>query len=129
MRIPITAFFFCIFSVLYIGLSLYVVRTRRKNRIPLGDGNHPPLIKAMSTHSNFSQYIPLGLLGILMGELQGIPSSILFGVGFSLLLGRMFHGIGIMIAKTGPNKPRVLGMILTFIPLLTLAVANILLLK
>jgi uncharacterized membrane protein YecN with MAPEG domain len=125
MSLPITTGFVLIFTLIYVALSLIVVRTRRKNKISLGDGNHPQMIKIISTHSNFSQYVPLGLIGILLGELQGVSSKVLIGLGIALLLGRIFHAIGIVLSKPGPNLARVWGMVLTFFPLLLLAIASL----
>jgi len=125
MLLPITTSFFGLFVPVYVALSLRVVRTRRKNRVSLGDGQVPELVKIISTHNNFSQYIPLGLLGIALGELQYVSSAVLVCVGVALLCGRVFHAIGILKAKSGPNLPRVLGMMLTFVPLTVLALVNV----
>lgn len=109
-----------LFVPTYVLLSLKVIRTRRKNRVPLGDGGNAELLKWISTHNNFSQYIPLALACMAVAEIQGAPSRALIGVGTALLIGRLSHMIGIVKAKPGPNKARVLGMILTFGPLLLL---------
>lgn len=123
MYLPITSLFIGIFVPLYVLLSLRVVRTRRKNRIPLGDGGHPDLIKIISTHNNFSQYIPLALVCMGFAEIQGVNAFVLLGAGSALVVGRVSHAVGIIVAKPGANIPRVLGMVLTFTPLLFLALA------
>lgn len=112
--LPITSILSAFFTLFYIGLSLRVVRVRRKNRIPLGDGQNPDLMKAISIHSNFSQYIPFALFLILLQELQNGSQPWLLSLGIALFVGRVCHIIGIVYAKTGPNIYRVVGMVMTF---------------
>jgi uncharacterized membrane protein YecN with MAPEG domain len=123
ISLPITSVFATFFTVFYVGLSVRVVRVRRKNRISLGDGGHDGLLKAISTHSNFSQYIPLALFLMALHELQWGSHPFLIGAGLLLIIGRISHIIGIVFAKKGPNLYRVIGMMTTFTTLIFLAVS------
>lgn len=86
--IPIYA---ALLALLFLVLSKRVIDTRRKARVPVGDGGNPELTRAIAVHNNFSQYVPLSLLLLAFMELQGAHVVLLHILCIMLLLGRLIH--------------------------------------
>lgn len=119
----ITPIFAGLLTLLYIYLSTNVIGFRRTNRIGLGDGGDPHLLRLMRVHSNCAEYAPLGVLLILMLELQNAPVWLLLGVGLMLLAGRCIHAFGVGGAQE-TRGARTLGMALTLTALGVSGLAN-----
>ena len=116
-------------AALYVGLNIlillvlgYLVMSgRRKHKIVLGSGGNAEFERAVRAHANAAEYIPAGLVGIVMAALldPAAPLWLLHGAGISLTLGRILHGVGL---HTGAlNAGRMLGMMLTWASYLLLA--------
>lgn len=118
----ISALYVALSALLIIWLSFYVVKIRRKHRISVGDGGNTELLTAMAAQSNAVEYIPIALLLLVTLEYNGgsIWLVHLFGVG--LLVGRLIHARYLLIEKL---KGRVLGMQITVLVIIALAVLNI----
>lgn len=104
-------------AVLLVVLSIRIILLRRKFRVGLGDKNEPSLKKAVRAQGNFSEYVPLALLLLVVLELSGSAAFYLHLAGASLLLGRIIHAWGL----SQPNENliwRQCGMLLTFLSLL-----------
>ena len=54
----------------YVFLSIRVIGLRRSTRTSLGNGGHVSLEQAIRVHGNFSEYVPLALVLMLLAELQ-----------------------------------------------------------
>jgi uncharacterized membrane protein YecN with MAPEG domain len=96
-------------------LAILVIAGRRKHNIVLGDGGNQDFSRAVRAHANAAEYIPAGLVGLLILALMdpATPLWLLHGAGISLTLGRVLHGAGL---HSGPlNAGRRLGMLLTFV--------------
>lgn len=100
-------------AILLVVLSALVVAARVRARVSLGDGGDPALEKTVRAQGNFVEYAPLGLLLILLAELQGAPAPVLHGLGLALLAGRVLHAWGIT-RRNESNPGRWLGTVLTF---------------
>jgi len=97
----------------FVGLSFLTLRLRRQNKIALGDGGNPQLLRAIRVHSNFAEYVPIALILIYMTESIGAPIYLIHFLGISLLIGRLSHAWG--VSKENEDfKFRVFGMIATF---------------
>jgi uncharacterized membrane protein YecN with MAPEG domain len=120
----VTSIFASLLTIIYIRLAFNVISLRRKNKIPLGNGGFSDLEKAIRTHGNFSEYVPIAL--ILMGclELNGAPWWLVTLYGITLSMGRLFHAIGI---KQEPEsfENRIRGMKFTFSTLIALIATNL----
>ncbi|MBA4351270.1 MAG: hypothetical protein C0427_08485 [Rhodobacter sp.] len=117
MTLAITGSYAAALTALYLLLSLRVIAVRRSQRINLGDGNDPDMLRRMRAHGNFAEYVPLGLLLLLIAEQQGTAALWLHLTGLLLLAGRLAHGLNFtyalksMLLRTG-------GMALTFASLI-----------
>lgn len=99
-------------TLLFLALSARVIFYRRENRISVGDKGDRQLIKRMRAQGNCAEYAPMGVLLLLLAELQGTPGWVLHLFGLTLLSGRVLHAVGY---SPSPQKPglRVAGMALT----------------
>ena len=82
-------------ALLYIVLTVQVIRGRYRTRTSLGSGGDPALERAIRAHANFAEYVPLTLILLLTLELQGARPWIVHLLGLMLLIGRASHAFGI----------------------------------
>lgn len=116
----ITPVYAALITLIYFTLSWRVISYRRANLLSLGDSGDKNLLKRMRTQANCAEYAPLGLVLILLVELQGAPGIAVHGLGLLLLAGRIIHPLGFAVT---PQKIilRQIGMALTFACLLLAA--------
>ena len=98
-------------------LSWGVVGQRRRLRVSFGDGGHVALTAAGRAFGNAAEYIPAGLIALLLLALTGATPLTLNILGATLLVGRVIHAGGLLMQK-GPSLGRILGMMLTYAVLL-----------
>jgi uncharacterized membrane protein YecN with MAPEG domain len=119
----ITSIYASLAVLLIMRLTLSVIKLRRKNRISVGDGGNEELQLAIRTHANAVEYIPITLMLLLTLELNGAPKILIHLLGATLIIGRIFHALGLPAKDL---KKRVLGMQITIYLLIALAILNIL---
>ena len=102
-----------IFGLMFIYLSICVIKQRRSAKVSIGDGNEPALRKAIAVHNNFSQYVPFALLLIAFVELNHALATITHGLCACLLVGRVAHAYG-LAQPVQIMKLRQIGVLLTF---------------
>ena len=102
-----------IFGLMFIYLSICVIKQRRSAKVSIGDGDNPALRKAIAVHNNFSQYVPLTLLLITFVELNHAPAIITHVLCACLLVGRVTHAYG-LAQPIQMMKLRQIGVLLTF---------------
>ena len=122
--IPVTALFSSILFFLYFYLAKNVIQIRRKNKIAIGFAKNKELEQAIAAHSNFNQYVPLGLIMMACMELNKIHFSLIFIAGICFTYGRIVHAKS-FLKKNMDLKQRVQGMKFTFWTMITMAVLNI----
>lgn len=71
----VTPFYAGFLALLYIALSARVIKHRRSARISLGDGNDVALQQKIRVQSNCAEYAPIGIVLLLLAELQGAPEG------------------------------------------------------
>ena len=113
-------------AIIFISLSLGVIKLRRRNQVRIGTGGVEELERAIRAHANFAEYVPIGLILIACLEANGATWWLVLLPGISLLLGRIVHAVGVQ--EPPPNiKNRVLGMKITFFTLIALVILNLVL--
>ena len=110
-----TSTFAAVLSLMLVSLSGIVIARRIHTQTANGDGGDERLRHCIRAHGNFAEYIPLGLVLMLVIELQGGPPYLLLALGLLLVLGRTAHAIG-LIRQIMPARQ--LGMVMTFAALL-----------
>lgn len=110
--------------LLMLVLSGIVVSGRRKHMVSLGDGGVAELAAATRAFGNCAEYATPGMIAMLLLAAVGTPAWMVNAVGATLLVGRVAHALGLLL-QTGPSLGRVIGMLLTWVALLTAAVGLI----
>lgn len=125
MTPTITIFYAGALALVFLGLSLQVVALRRSLKVGIGSGGHESLDCAIRAHGNFSEYVPLALLILLLVELgTALPAWGVHSLGGLLLLGRVMHGFLGLNRGPGYSAGRFWGTALTW---LVIAVCGLLL--
>lgn len=122
----VTALYAGLLGVLLLVLSYRVSMYRRRHGISLGDGGHKGLHAAIRVQGNFVEYVPTALVLLLLVELTGRQPAIVHGLGAALFLGRVLHAQGLTSNPDGKSPGRLLGILLTWLMLLTASVLLIL---
>lgn len=120
----ITPVYAALLALVFLVLSVRVIRVRRGAKIALGDGEDKTLLSRTRAHGNFAEYTPLALVLILMVEMQGGPGWLIHGLGVLLLAGRIAHPWG-LTREPKDFRGRVAGMMMTFFALGIGALANL----
>jgi len=118
----ITPFYASILAILMCWLALQVIKERRKNRVKYADGGIEALQRVRTAHSNAVDYIPVTLILLVLLELNGGNVWLVHSAGMAFVAGRIIHAHGILADKM---RGRVLGMKITIITILALALLNI----
>lgn len=107
-------------TLLYFVLSVRIIRLRWRDKVGLGTGESADLKAAVRIHGNFSEYVPLCLLLLFFIEASGGPLWLVHALGAALFIARISHAIG-LTKSAGTSPPRAIGVLLTFVVLLTQA--------
>lgn len=114
LRLEVAALYAGVNILILLILANVVIAGRRKHKIVLGDAGNSVFNRAVRAHANAAEYIPAGLVGILMLSLfEGLPIWLLHASGASLTVGRILHGFGLNLGAL--NVGRMLGMVLTLL--------------
>lgn len=115
LRLEVAALYAGVNILLLLVLAVLVVGGRRRHKITLGDGGNQDFSRAVRAHGNAAEYIPAGLVGILMLALMepAAPLWLLHAAGISLTTGRILHGFGLHAGTL--NFGRMGGMALTWL--------------
>jgi len=97
---PITPLLAAVFGLMYIVLSISVVRIRIGQKISLGTKDNAELDKAVRIHANFAEYLPLCLLLFWFIETITFNSRLVFWLGSILLVARVAHVLGMRDPKS-----------------------------
>jgi uncharacterized membrane protein YecN with MAPEG domain len=124
-KLEIAALFAGLNLLILVVLGLRVANYRRANRIGLGDGGDPALLRAIRQHGNAAEYIPAGMIGLMfIALLDPVPLWCVELAGAALTIGRLLHPLGLAQSE-GVSFGRVAGMMLTFLALLICALGAI----
>jgi uncharacterized membrane protein YecN with MAPEG domain len=91
----ITIIYTGLLGLLFIALSIYVVMGRIKYRISIGNGDNPDMAKRVRVHGNFAEYVPFGLLLLLLVDYCEYGPWIIHLLGLALLGGRVLHALAL----------------------------------
>lgn len=98
-------------------LSFRTIFARRSLKVSFGDGGDALLTSRSRAFGNASEYIPAGMIVLVLMALLGFQSLWIHVVGGTLLLGRLLHAWGLSQTKQ-PSFGRVFGMVLTQLALI-----------
>lgn len=116
----ITTLYAAVLGLIFIGLSLWVIRGRWKYKISLGHGNNKELQRRIRIHANFTEYVPLSLLLLVLVELEAPPVYAVHTLGCTLVAARLLHIRG-LLDKPAKFPYRVTGIVLNLTVILVCA--------
>lgn len=122
MLMPVTAVFAAVTAVLLLFLSVQVSRYRLKYQQGLGVNDDQGFEVAVRAHGNLVEYAPMALILMAIGELNGVNAQWIYWVGMALVGGRILHAFGMFNGNGGPHKARLVGILLTWLSILVMAV-------
>lgn len=125
MHTPVVAFYAALLGILYLYLSIIVIKQRRSKLVGIGHGEDKHLHQMIRVHSNFAEYVPVALVLLFIVEVNGGNIWLLHICGALLLTGRLLHAYGLR-HYVGKSWQRVQGMLMTFGSILALAIASLL---
>ena len=99
MQLNITPYYAAILALLFIVLSVRTIKTRRENKVAIGDGGEKSILRAARVHANFSEYVPFTLLLISLLEIQSYSQWIIHGLCIALVTARIIHAYGVSQAN------------------------------
>ncbi|WP_417254695.1 MAPEG family protein [Celeribacter sp.] len=123
MTLTLTALYAGLAGLLYLFLSIHVIKQRITVRQSLGDGGDETLNRRIRAHGNFNEYAPITLILIAALESQGASALPVHLAGLTLLVSRALHAYGMQ--EDGKEWGRKYSILSTFALLLLLSLANI----
>mgnify|MGYP001793126110 FL=1 len=112
----ITLLFTALFVLISVPMSISVGLRRVETGVMLLHGDDDVLLRRMRAHGNFTEYVPLALLGLAGVELVGAPVWLVIACGGVLLAARLIHYAG--LRASADSKGRLIGAALTSLMML-----------
>ena len=112
-----TALYAGLLGFVGLALAMRVVRGRLLHRVGLGIGDKPEMERAVRVFGNFTEYVPLVLLLMAIGETLGAPRWLVHGEGIALFVARLAHAWGLS-RSSGSSIGRFVGTNLTWLTLI-----------
>lgn len=109
-------------STLGLLFILFTVRTalyRIQNKILIGVGDDPEMLRLIRGHANFIETVPMALFLLVMMEVLGASGVWLHSLGLGLVIARIAHYLG--LTEAAPLSFRTVGM---FVTLLTILISS-----
>ncbi|MDX1459405.1 MAG: MAPEG family protein [Marinobacter sp.] len=126
MILPVTAVFASVCAILLIILSYRVSSFRMRYKHGLGVNEDRDFEVAVRTQANLTEYAPMALILLGLGELNGVAVGWIYGLGMTFVVGRILHAWGMVNGRGGAHKARFYGTAMSWLAMLLLAVAVLL---
>ena len=121
-----SAIVFSLCSIIAIVLAYLIIQMRRSALIGLGDGDNKKMRQRMRVQANFLEYLlPFSIL-YLVYEINGGLEIILLATGIAFIVARILHPIG-LLKSAGTSFGRFFGTLITWLVIIVLIVANLVL--
>ena len=118
----ISALYAVLGALLLIKFSLDVVKLRFQYKVAFGDGGFYQLQTAIRIHGNAVDYIPIGIILLIVMEMNGASGWLLHLCGAMLLIGRILHYFGLHERELRWRKG---GMGATYASLIIMIIGNL----
>lgn len=119
MHLPVSSIFICAAAAWILALSVLTMITRVQEKVDLGEGKSPKLLRAIRAQANAVEYLPIFGLLLILAEVQGAAQLPLQLLGATMMLGRVLHAASLLIVepKYKHLNVRIPGMMLTWLSL------------
>lgn len=115
----ITPIYISILGLLFILFTVRTALYRINNKILIGAGDDPEMLRLIRGHANFIETVPMALFLLVIMEILGASGEWLHSLGVALVLARVAHYLG--LTGAAPLTFRTVGM---FITLLTVLISS-----
>lgn len=120
----VTSLYASLIAFMMVALAFRVTKFRRKHAVGLGDGDNQEVTHAMRLQANLFEYAPLFLILLLVLELNQASTFMLHVWGALFVFARAIHVWG-FASNIGYSKGRFFGTVITFLVLVSMALANV----
>lgn len=120
----ISSLYAALLALVFIFLTIKVIKIRRREKVAVGDNGNLALQKAIAAQANFCQSTPIFLILLTLAEISGLNNFILHFCAIIFLCGRIIHAYGISQTKENFHF-RVTGMVATFSSIIILSLTNL----
>lgn len=118
MSISVSPIYAALLGLIFVYLSFLTIGARRSAHVALGHNDNPRLLKRMRAHGNFQEYVPIGLILLILVDMLWASNAKVHFAGVCLVVGRLVHAYSVTMEKED-FRFRVTGMLLTFTSILT----------
>ena len=101
---------------IFIALSFNAAFTRRKSGLAVGEGDNETLLRAVRAHGNFTEFTPMFLISLIVVDQLSKNCDYVGILGLLFIIGRISHALSMFLKK---GILRVIGMMLTLLPLIS----------
>ena len=117
--LPITLTIAAAAALINIWLGARVSQLRLRHKVSVGAAGNDRIACRMRAQANFVEYTPFFLILLALVELSRGSQTWLWGVAILYILARLAHPFG--MDRPAPNKLRMLGIVVTWLVLVGLA--------
>jgi uncharacterized membrane protein YecN with MAPEG domain len=103
-HLNITAIYAGLTALLLVFLSIRVTVARAKNKVELGDGGKPEMLRAIRLQGNLIEYAPMALILMALLELGGTAPWVLHAMGIVFIVARLIHATVDLSQKVGLRR-------------------------
>ena len=96
---PITTLTASLLSIIFIIISLKIIKLRRQYKVSLGASGHEDLERSTRAHGNFAEYTPISLLLMFLAEANKANWILLVILALLFILGRTLHAYAFIFNK------------------------------
>ena len=89
---------FLLLTMLVLGARVSILRV--KYGVSMGSGDQPDLGRAVRVFGNFTEWVPMIIIGLVLCELVGAPALLLHLIGIAVILSRLLHVAGLRADRT-----------------------------
>lgn len=120
----ITSLYAVPLAILMFVLWMNVTKSRAKMAVSIGNNNDVGLHEKIRRHGNFTEWVPMVLLMMMISEMRGANGTALHVAGVLLVLSRIAHPFG--LRHDNPNHIlRIVGNSGSLLALVIATVANV----
>ena len=124
MIFPLSTIATTLIGIIFLAVSIQVIKARRNSDVSLGDGGDEKLLRRMRAQANLVEYGPIGLLLLFFAESHGTLWWFILLAAVCLVIGRAFHAYSLGFTDLH-RFTRFHGTLLTLISLLLLILINL----
>lgn len=117
----ITPIYASLIGLMLVGLSIHVIKGRRKFGAGLGDADNMEMTRRIRAQANLTEYSPIFLILLGYSEHNNLPIWAVHTIATIFLAGRILHAYSLLKAEkyedgklTANPQWRIYGMICTF---------------